>query len=314
MAIITGRCVNQRFDSNRNFRNVVLFMLLASTLVSFCNAIPIANLFRNPKKKKDDVYDPKKEVLIGFGYSRYDIHNISLRPNLRIQTQIGISKLDSNHTLHLPAEYLFATQREPQEPHILNPVISILQRGDFEDELPDFNDRNTVYKNKGRTGLFPYKKCYITLTQREMFKDLKAIIIYSSLPSRLPSYSEGSTRIPSYEQSRQHKDSTKVVTVTSGEHLHAIMHFPYDPTWLYWVTFFKIRCIPTESKFPEGIEDAQWQDWNIPNWVSEEKDEGGQSSEVVPGSKVVDRRNGRFSICMKFRPDNALIGWVEFKA
>ncbi|KAJ3883674.1 hypothetical protein F5051DRAFT_81394 [Lentinula edodes] len=264
MAIITDRCVNQRFDSNRNFRNIFLFMLLASTLVSFCNAIPIANLFRNTKK--DDVYDPKKEVLIGFGYSRY----------------IGLSKLNSSHTLHLPAENLFATQREPQEPHVLNPVISILQRGDFEDELPDFNDR-------GRTGLFPYNKCYITLTQRDMLDDLKDIIIYSSLPSRLPSYSEGSTHLPSYEQSRYHKDSTKVVTITSGEHLHAIMHFPYDPTWLYWVTFFKIRCIPIESKFPEGIEDAQWQDWNIPNWVSEEKDEGGRSSEVVPGSKVVDR-------------------------
>ncbi|KAJ4501498.1 hypothetical protein C8R41DRAFT_862106 [Lentinula lateritia] len=263
MAIITDRCVNQRFDSNRNFRNVVLVMLLASTLVSFCNAIPVGNLFGNAKK---DVYDPKKEVLIGFGYSRY----------------IGISKLDSNHTLHLPAENLFGNQRRPQEPHVLNPVISILQRGDFEDELPDFTDR-------GRTGLFPYNKCYITLTQQKMFDDLKDIIIYSSLPSRLPSYSEGSTHLPSYEQSRHHKDSTKVVTVTSGEHLHAIMHFPYDPTWLYWVTFFKIRCIPIESKFPEGIEDAQWQDWNIPNWISEKKEEGGQDSEVVPGSKVVDR-------------------------
>ncbi|KAJ3811629.1 hypothetical protein F5876DRAFT_75657 [Lentinula aff. lateritia] len=262
MAIITDRCVNRRFDSNRNFRNVVLFTLLASTLVSFCNATPI-NLFRNTRK---DVYDPQKEVLIGFGYSRY----------------IGISKLNSNHTLHLPAENLFATQRGPQEPRVLNPVISLLQRGDFEDEFPAFNDR-------GRTGLFPYNKCYVTLTQRKIFDDLKDIIIYSSLPSRLPSYSEGSTRIPSYEQSRHHKDSTKVVTVTSGEHLHAIMHFPFNPTWLYWVTFFRIRCIPQEVEFPEGIEDARWQDWNIPNWISEEKDEGGQSSEVVPGSKVVDR-------------------------
>ncbi|KAJ4480642.1 hypothetical protein C8J55DRAFT_69338 [Lentinula edodes] len=256
---ITDRCVNQRFDSNRNFRNIFLFMLLASTLVSFCNAMPVANSFKN-------VYDPRKEVLIGFGYSRY----------------IGMSKLGSNHTLHLPAEKLYGNERRPQEPHVLDPVISILQRGDFEDELPNPNDR-------GRTGRFPYKKCYITLTQRKMFKDLKAIIIYSSLPSRLPSYSEGSTLLPSYEQSRHHKDSTKVVTVTSGEHLHPIMHFRYDPTWLYWATFFKIRCIPIESEFPEGIEDAQWQDWNIPNWISEEKEEGGQSSEVVPGSKVVDR-------------------------
>ncbi|KAJ3793836.1 hypothetical protein GGU11DRAFT_368198 [Lentinula aff. detonsa] len=196
-------------------------------------------------------------------------------------SQIGKSKKsDFYHTLHLPREELFANQRVPKDPIVVDSTISLLQRGDFEDELPNVFDR-------GRSGMFPYEKCYVTLGQ-EAFDEFKPKIIYSSLPSSLPSYKEGSTKLPTYKESHGHQDTQQVVTVTKGKQGHLIMHIPYTTIWRGLYHSLKVRCFSNDlrEKFPEGIEDSRWEDWNIPNLPPAHHEETGvQRSSVHRGPK-----------------------------
>ncbi|KAJ3742218.1 hypothetical protein DFH05DRAFT_1527914 [Lentinula detonsa] len=226
--------------------NFVVLLLLASTLVNSCDAHPILDWFRKFKgskgKQREDPYDPNKEVLIGFAYSK------SIR---------GSEGSDFYHSLDLPREELFGNQMKPKDSIILDSTISLLQRGDFADELPNLSDR-------GRTGLYPYEKCYITLGQNA-FDEFKPKIIYSSLPSSLPSYREGSTKLPTYEESHNHPDTQQVVTVTRGKQGHLIMHIPYNTIWRGLYHSLKVRCLGLIARFPNGIEDSQWENWNIPN-------------------------------------------------